>query len=64
MASTYVRLASLEETARYFESGLLYWWSTIRGEWLPCSEITELTPPTQREVDERWWGILVEDDTV
>lgn len=64
MASTHVRLTSLEEATRYFEAGLLYWWSTILDDWVPLRYMSSHAPPTQREVDERWWGILVEDDTV
>lgn len=65
VASTYVKVTSLEEAERYFEAGLLYWWSTLDEAWWSLGDIADAeNPPRQREVDGGRWGILVEEEDV
>lgn len=62
MASTYVKVTSLEDALKYFDSGLLYWWSAVNWEWVPQAEITSNRfPPEEYEVNSGYWGILVEE---
>ena len=64
MASTYVKVTSLEDALKYFDAGLLHWYSEVQGEWLPQSVLSNAYPypPTDREVAAGWWSILVEEE--
>ena len=62
MASTYVKVTSLEDTLKYFDAGLLYWWSVANEDWFHQSRITNpSSPPRWHEVNSGYWGILIED---
>lgn len=64
MASTYVKVTSLEDACKRFDAGLLHWYSTVQGEWVPQSVMSNAAsyPPTDREVAAGWWSILVEEE--
>jgi hypothetical protein len=64
VASTYVKVTSLEDALKYFGTGLLHWYSEVQGEWVPQSVMSNAAsyPPTDREVAAGWWSILVEEE--
>lgn len=63
MGATYVVVDNLEDALTYHKAGMLHWWDVSRQNWRTQAEVSDVrTPPTQDEVRNEWWAILVEEE--
>ena len=63
MGATYVVVDNLEDALTYHKAGMLHWWSEIRECWVTQDVVSDYaSPPSEEEIANEWWAILVEEE--
>lgn len=63
MGATYVVVDNLEDALTYHKAGMLHWWSEIRECWVTQDDVSDYaSPPSEEEIANEWWAILVEEE--
>lgn len=63
MGATYVVVDNLEDALTYHKAGMLHWWSEIRECWVTQDGVSDYaSPPSEEEIANEWWAILVEEE--
>lgn len=64
MGATYVVVDNLEDALTYHKAGMLHWWSEIGECWVTQDVVSDYyaSPPSEEEIANEWWAILVEEE--
>jgi len=63
VGATYVVVDNLEDALTYHKAGMLHWWSEIGECWVTQDVVSDYaSPPSEEEIANEWWAILVEEE--